>query len=76
MALLVKHRGGGPFGAGRLSQADVPNLEAALVDVLAVIKQAPFSRTLSLSLVATSLEASQRPPFIFFCFDTSQMDGL
>lgn len=42
MALLVKHRGGGPFGAGRLSHEDVPNLEAALVDVLAVIKQCDF----------------------------------
>jgi len=39
MALLVKHRGGGPFGAGRLSQEDVPNLESALTDVLDVIKQ-------------------------------------
>jgi len=39
MALLVKHRGGGPFGAGRLSQEEVPNLEAALADVLDVIKQ-------------------------------------
>jgi len=42
MSLLIKHRGGGPFGAGRLEEEEVPSLERALVDVLELIKESDF----------------------------------
>jgi hypothetical protein len=43
MAMLVKHRGGGPFGPGRLSSAEeVQELEDSLVDALATFRDVDF----------------------------------
>lgn len=37
MGLLIKHRGGGPFGAGHLPRAELPALEDALKGLLEVL---------------------------------------
>ena len=44
MALLVKHRGGGPFGGGRLDTAEeVQALEDSLLDAMATFRDADFN---------------------------------
>ena len=39
LQLLVKHRGGGPFGAGRLQGAEADDLVRSLTDTLNIMKR-------------------------------------
>ena len=38
MGLLIKHRGGGPFGPGRLQRKQLPELESSMVSLLDVLR--------------------------------------
>lgn len=38
MGLLIKQRGGGPFGSGRLPASELPTLEANLVELIKVLR--------------------------------------
>ena len=42
LQLVVKHRGGGPFGAGRLEGSEANNLIKSLRDTLDILKQDAF----------------------------------
>jgi len=57
MGLLIKHRGGGPFGAGRLEVGEVPQLEASLVNVLNVLRKTDFPEERGVSRGASSTAA-------------------
>lgn len=62
LQLLVKHRGGGPFGPGRLqSKKDISDLESSLLDTIKMLTKADASSSTQSKAVAVPVKAAPVP---------------
>ena len=63
LQLLVKHRGGGPFGAGRLqSKKDISDLETSLLDTVKMLTKVDASSSTQSKAVAVPVRADPVAP--------------
>lgn len=66
MAMLIKHRGGGPFGMGRLEIDEIPQLETNLLNAVATLGQLDFGEgpapTSSPAVPTSSNQVDERTP--------------
>jgi hypothetical protein len=62
LQLLVKHRGGGPFGPGRLqSKKDISDLESSLLDTIKMLTKVDASSSTQSKAVAVPVKAAPVP---------------
>jgi hypothetical protein len=62
LQLLVKHRGGGPFGPGRLqSKKDISDLETSLLDTIKMLTKVDASSSTQSKAVAVPVRAAPVP---------------
>ena len=63
LQLLVKHRGGGPFGAGRLqTKKDISDLEKSLLDTISMITKVDAGSSIPSKTIAVPAKATPVPP--------------
>ena len=62
LQLLVKHRGGGPFGAGRLqTKKDISDLEKSLLDTISMLTKVDAGSSIPSKTVAVPAKATPVP---------------